>query len=44
MVGILIACGLWFARVFPDPYHRNGKVNIYEWIYREVDELVHGEK
>lgn len=45
---ILVVSGFWISayhlRIFPDPYHRNGNVNIYEWIYREADELLHGEK
>jgi hypothetical protein len=36
--------GMYYVRVFPDPYHQNGLVNIYTWITREIDELLHGEK
>lgn len=43
-VVLVIVFGLYFAEVFPDPYHQEGNVNIYTWIYREIDELLHGEK
>jgi len=33
-----------FAPVFDDPYHKEGKVNFWLWLWREIDELVHGEK
>jgi len=36
--------GLNFVYIFPDPYHRDGLVNIYTWIVREIDELINGEK
>jgi len=40
----VILGGLWFVKVFPDPYHKGEPVNIYTWVYREIDEMLHGEK
>ena len=40
----VILVGAYFIEVFPDPYHEGGNVNVYTWIYREIDELIHGEK
>jgi len=31
-------------RLFPDPYHRQRNVNFWTWAYREIDELIYGEK
>jgi len=33
-----------FARIFPDPWHETDNVTFFEWIYREVHELIYGEK
>lgn len=41
-VAILIGLGFW--EVFPDPYYHEGTVNFYTWLWREIDELLHGEK
>lgn len=41
--GVLLF-GLWYVEIFPDPYHEEDAVNIYTWIYRELDEFVNGEK
>lgn len=30
-------------KLFPDPYHEGDNVDLWTWIYRELDELVHGE-
>jgi hypothetical protein len=30
--------------IFPDPYYHKEKVNFWTWAYREIDELLHGEK
>jgi len=30
--------------MFPDPFYHEQKVNFWVWIYREVQELLHGEK
>ena len=32
-----------FVKVFPDPYHKDDSVDLWTWIYREFDELLHGE-
>jgi len=44
LVLVIVGSGLWFVNVFPDPYHKEGAVNIYTWLYREIDKLLHGEK
>ena len=41
---LAIFFGLYFLEIFPDPYHEGGNVNLYTWIQREIDELLHGEK
>jgi hypothetical protein len=42
---VLFVLGGYFLEVFPDPYHEEGgKVNFFTWLYRELDELVHGER
>lgn len=41
---LVILFGLWFWDVFPDPYHQDENVNIYTWVWREIDELIHGER
>jgi len=33
-----------FASVFPDPWHEKEHVTFFEWVYREVHELIYGEK
>jgi len=44
LILVVIGFGLWFVRVFPDPYHKGAPVNIYVWVQRELHELMHGEK
>lgn len=44
VVGAALLIGLGFWEVFPDPYTHSYNVNFYEWVFREVDELLHGEK
>jgi len=44
LILIVIGLGLYYLRVFPDPYHQGDNVNIFTWILREIDELIHGEK
>lgn len=45
LVTIVVMFGLYFVRVFPNPYHDGtGNVNIFEWVYREIDELINGER
>ena len=44
LIIVVVAGGLWFVKVFPDPYHKGEPVNIYHWAIREFDELLHGEK
>lgn len=39
LTGILLTLPLW-----PDPYHHKKRVNFWLWAYRELDELLHGEK
>lgn len=41
---IALLLGLWFLEIFPDPYYHEEHVNLYTWIWRELDELLHGEK
>jgi hypothetical protein len=42
VAALLLGLGFW--EVFPDPYYHQTNVNFYVWAYRELDELVHGEK
>lgn len=42
LIGSVIIGG--FLVRLPDPYHHDEDVNLWEWLYREYDELVHGEK
>lgn len=47
IIGILVNIALFallFIKIFPDPYYHLEDVNFYTWIYREIDELFHGEK
>ena len=30
--------------ILPDPYYHETKVTFAEWLKREIDELLHGEK
>ena len=43
---ILISIFLIFAEIeiWEDPYHKYGKVNFWTWAFREIDELLTGEK
>jgi hypothetical protein len=44
LIVVVVVVGAFTAPVFPDPYHEDGNVTFAEWIYREIDELLHGEK
>lgn len=47
LIGILVDIALLtllFVKIFPDPYYHLEDVNIYTFLYREIDELFHGEK
>ena len=44
VVVVAFFVGLGFWEVFPDPYYHSSNVNFYTWVWREVDELLHGEK
>lgn len=46
IIGILIALiGFSFIPLFPDPYHEKEEgVCFWEWLWREIHELLHGEK
>lgn len=45
LLGIfVVAFGLSFMEVFPDPYTHVSQVNFWTWLQREIDELLHGEK
>lgn len=44
IIGFIILGALSLLNIFPDPYHREGNVNFWVWLYREVDELIFGEK
>jgi len=39
LLGVLLTIKAW-----PDPYHKKHKVNFWTWLYRELDELLYGEK
>jgi len=39
LIGVLLTERLW-----PDPYHIKRRVSFWMWLYRELDELIHGEK
>jgi len=42
VVGLLV---LSFAPLFPDPWHeKTDLMTFWEWVYREVWEMIHGEK
>jgi len=46
----VFCCGVVFGwwsvstPMFPDPYHSGDNVTFFVWCYRELDELLHGEK
>lgn len=41
---IVFLLGLSLYPFFPDPYHEDESVNLWVWLWRELDELLHGEK
>jgi len=41
---LVIVFGSWTLEIFPDPYHSGGNVTFAEWVRREIDELLHGER
>jgi len=41
---VIVVLGISLYPYFPDPYHEEGNVNVWVWLYRELNELVHGEK
>lgn len=43
LVGVVLI-GAYYLEVFPDPYYHKTRVNIYTWLWREIDELIHGER
>jgi len=40
----VVVVGAWTVPVFPDPYYHIERVTFAEWAYREIDELIHGER
>jgi len=44
VVVVIIFAIASFASVFPDPWHEKDHVTFFEWVYREVHELMYGEK
>ena len=45
IIGIIaFFLGATFVSVFPDPWHEKASVTLFEWVYREVWELIYGEK
>ena len=47
---ILIFCsgvvfGWWSteAKMFPDPFHQEDNVSFFDWVYRELYEIINGE-
>jgi len=44
VVFVVIVAIASFASVFPDPWHEKEHVTFFEWVYREVHELMYGEK
>jgi len=42
LVAVIMALGGWSVEAFPDPYHKDGVVNIYTWIYRGIHEQLRG--
>jgi len=47
MFGAGVVFGWWSssAAMFPDPYHQSDEpVTFFVWCYRELDELLNGEK
>ena len=43
IIGLLLGI-LSMMPVFPDPYHHSQLVCFWVWLYRELDELISGEK
>ena len=40
----VIGAGISLLPLLDDPFHREGKVCFWTWLYRELDEELHGEK
>lgn len=40
----LFLLGAFTIKIFDDPYYHVEKVTFAEWVYREIDELLHGER
>jgi len=43
-VVVVFAFCLHWVKLFPDPYHEEGNVDFWTWLYRELQELLHGER
>jgi len=43
LLALLILIPLSLLPILPDPFHREGNVSLWVWIYRELYELIYGE-
>jgi hypothetical protein len=44
IISIITVLTVGSQPIFPDPYHKDPPVNFWEWVKREIDELLHGER
>ena len=43
-IGLVFVCFANFVPVFPDPFYHTERVTLFEWVRREIYELLYGEK